>query len=295
MKLEIERLHLNLSAAQRDRALLAVGVDPASINPNLLLDDYFMGVICRVAQTLALLGHASLEDKTTASIGLEISDDSSIDFWNITKIGESCLGGECQVQAEAGVTAHISSTSVPASVSFFLCSECQRKVCKVCSAGKGALLLSSYNTRESSYLNGINSQGGSAQGTPPDVSSNRSAALDGYICKNCCHEVVLDALLLDYVRVLISHRRGARVDGAADKAMDHVIGFSSMEKNQSSYSQPAAEISRQLMNGGESLAEFPFASFLHSVLCSMLSFFFLKHTFTYIFIDNAEVYFSMLF
>lgn len=269
MKLEIERLLLNLSAAQRDRALLALGVDPASINPNLLLDDYYMGVVCRAAQTLALLGHASLEDKATASIGLEISDDSSIDFWNITKIGESCLGGECQVQAEAGATAHQSSTSVSAPVSLLFCSECQRKVCKVCCAGKGALLLSSYNTRENSYLNSINSQGGSAQGTPADVSSNRSPALDGFICKNCCHEIVLDALLVDYVRVLISHRRGARADSAADKAMDHVIRFSSIdpaaEKNQSSYSQPAAEILRQLMNGGESLAEFPFASFLHSV------------------------------
>jgi hypothetical protein len=271
MKLEIERLHLNLSAAQRDRALLALGVDPASINPNLLLDDFYVGRLFRVAQALALLGHVSLEDKITASIGLEISDDSAIDFWNIARIGESCLGGVCQVRAEAGATPHASSNSASVPVSIFSCSECQRKACKVCCAGKGVLLLSSYNLREVSNLNGINSQGGSAHGTLADGSSNRSAAPDGVICKLCCHEVVLNALLLDYVRVLISQRRGARADDAADKAMDHIFGFSSIdsppEKHQSSRSQQATKMLRQLMNGEESLAEFPFASFLHSVLC----------------------------
>lgn len=311
MKLEIERLHLNLSAAQRDRALLALGVDPATINPNLLLDDYYIGVTCRMAQTLAVLGHASLEDKITASIGLEISEDSSIDFWNVTRIGESCLGGGCQVHAEAKATARASSTSVSPPISTFSCSECQKKVCKVCCAGKGALLLSSYNTKESSSLNGINSQGGSAHGTPADVSSNRSAALDGFICKLCCHEVVLDALLLDYVRVLISQRRGVRADDAADKAMDHVIGFSSIdsapEKHQSSCSQQAAKRLRQLMNEEESLAEFPFASFLHTVLHWTLSlfilniysstsvFFLIIHSHMYLCIGtiyNTEVYIS---
>lgn len=271
MKLEIERLHLNLSAAQRDRALLALGVDPASINPHLLLDDSYMGRLCRVAQMLALLGHASLEDKITASIGLEISDDSAIDFWNITRIGEICLGGVCQVRAEAGATAHASSTSVSTPVSIFLCSECQRKVCKICCAGKGALLLSSYYSGEVSNLNGMNSQGGSTYGTSADASSNRSAALDGVICKLCCHEIVRDALLLDYARVLISQRRGARADDAADKAVDHIIGFSSvdppLDRHQSSCSQGVTKMLRQLMNGEESLAEFPFASFLHSVIC----------------------------
>lgn len=43
MKLEIERLQLNLSAAERDRALLSIGTDPASINPNVLLDESYMG------------------------------------------------------------------------------------------------------------------------------------------------------------------------------------------------------------------------------------------------------------
>nr|GFD25634.1 probable phosphoinositide phosphatase SAC9 [Tanacetum cinerariifolium] len=42
MKLEIERLHLNLSAAERDRALLSIGIDPATINPNTLLEESYI-------------------------------------------------------------------------------------------------------------------------------------------------------------------------------------------------------------------------------------------------------------
>lgn len=269
MKLEIERLRLNLSAAQRDRALLAVGIDPANINPNLLLEDSYTVRLCRVAHTLALLGHTSLEDKITASIGLEMTDAGGIDFWNITGIGQSCLGGMCQVRAEGESSARASSTftSSVVSKSFFLCSECERKVCKVCCAGKGALLLSTYNSREASNLSTANSQGGSSYGSIADSTSNRSVTLDGVICKLCCHDIVLDALVLDYVRVLISKRRGSRADDAAYKALDHVMGFATMScvPESSLSSQFAAKVFRQLMTGAESLAEFPHASFLHPV------------------------------
>ncbi|GAY68184.1 hypothetical protein CUMW_262160 [Citrus unshiu] len=111
MKLEIERLQLNLSAAERDRALLSIGTDPASINPNVLLDESYMGRLCRVATTLALLGQTSLEDKIVGAIGLENSDDSVLDFWNITRIRESCSGGGCKVRAETKVPALASSTA----------------------------------------------------------------------------------------------------------------------------------------------------------------------------------------
>jgi len=88
---------------------------------------------CRVATTLALLGQASLEDKIVGAIGLENSDDSVLDFWNITRIGESCSGGGCKVRAETKVPALASSsaTSVGASQSPLLCSQCERKVCKI--------------------------------------------------------------------------------------------------------------------------------------------------------------------
>lgn len=267
MKLEIARLRLNLSAAERDRALLSVGTDPATINPNLLLDDSYMVRLCKVANALALLGHNSLEDKVCAAVGLEISDDSAIDFWNISDIQESCSGGMCQVRAEAGTPAHVTSTlpSSTASQTIFLCSECERKVCKVCCAGRGAHLLATYSSKGGSTHNGVSSHGGSL-GSGADLSSNNSLSLDGAVCKLCCHEIVLDALILDYTRGLVSKRRSARADRASHEALNHVIGYCSSpsKKKQLSDSWHTKAL-RQLLNEEESLAEFPYASFLNSV------------------------------
>ena len=272
MKLEIERLRLNLSAAERDRALLSVGIDPATLNPNLLLDESQMGRLCRVANNLALLGQVSLEDKITAAIGLDTNDDNVIDFWNIAGIGESCSGGICEVRAETKrpirTSPMVSVAGGPQSV--LLCSQCERKVCKVCCAGRGALLLPGYSSREVSNYNGLSSQSGSNHGSQDDVSLNRSVALDGVICKRCCHDIVLDALILDYVRVLISLRRSARADSAAHKALNQVVGSSLRDylskSNQPSDCQRAVKVLRHFLNGEESLAEFPYACFLHSVL-----------------------------
>ncbi|PON83295.1 SAC domain containing protein [Trema orientale] len=271
MKLEIERLRWNLSAAERDRALLSIGIDPATINPNLLLDERYMGRLCKVANSLALLGQTSLEDKIIAAIGLETTDDDVIDFWNISKIGESCSGGMCEVHAETDAatrtSTNVSSAGVSQSVLF--CSQCERKACKFCCAGRGALLLSSFKSREAMNYNGMTNQGGSSHSSQVDVSTNRSVVLDSVICKRCCHEIVLDALILDYVRVLISLHRNSRADTAACKALSQVMGSSlwdyDSERNKSSGGQQSVKALRQLLSGEESLAEFPFASFLQSV------------------------------
>lgn len=266
MKLEIERLRLNLSAAERDRALLSIGTDPATINPNLLLDEYYMRRLCRIASSLALLGQASVEDKITAAIGLETTDDNVVDFWNISGIGESCAGGLCEVRVENEGPARTTSVVSPAadSASILCCSQCQRKVCKVCCSGRGALLLTSYSSKEAASNNGGSSHGGQA-----DISTNRSVTLDGVICKQCCHDIVLDALILDHVRVLISLRRSARANSAAYDALKQVEVLPSRgcisEGDQSSDSQPTVKVLRQLVKGEESLAEFPSASFLQSV------------------------------
>ncbi|KAM7280849.1 hypothetical protein ACFE04_007983 [Oxalis oulophora] len=258
MKLEIERLRLNISAAERDRILLSVGTDPASINPNLLLDDLSTGRLCKVANSLALLGHASLEDRINGSIGLEPMDNSSaIDFWNITEIGETCSGGACQVCVETKGTNSTSSKSI------FLCSRCERKVCKVCCAGKGALLVGNYNSRDAANYNGGSGHGSQTDGT------NQSVATDSVICKQCCPEIVLNALILDYIRVLVGLRRHARADGAAHKALDQIMGSALWdrlsERNHSFDSQQAAKVLQKLLGSEESLAEFPSASILHSV------------------------------
>ncbi|MBA0684907.1 hypothetical protein Goari_026457, partial [Gossypium aridum] len=262
MKLEIERLHLNISAAERDRALLCIGIDPATVNPNFLLDESYIGRLCRIASTLALLGQAALEDKINGAIGLGNIEDNVIDYWNISRIGDYCAGGKCEVRAETKATRSDSSAlpSTEGSKSIFLCSQCRSKACRVCSAGRGALFLPNYS-RDTMNYNGLSNQVG--------LTTNRSEALDSVICRKCCHEIILDALVLDYVRVLISSRRKVRADSAAHKALDEVTGSSFLgslsERSHSSGNQRAAKVLKQLLNREESLAEFPFASFLHSV------------------------------
>lgn len=268
MKLEIERLKLNLSAAERDRALLSIGMDPATINPNTLHDEAYMGRLSKVASTLALLGEASLEDKLIAAIGLGTVDDNTIDFWNIIRVGEICSGGKCEVRAETKREAHSSNiiSSGGASEPVFLCSQCERKVCRICCAGRGALLLAGFYSREVINYNGASSQ--SISSSQIDLPINRLLARDGIICKRCCQPVVLDALILDYVRVLISLRRTDRVEKAAYNALKQIIGSSwdfLLEKNQATDSQSSGKAVQLLLNGYESLAEFPFASFLHPV------------------------------
>lgn len=251
MRLEIERLRLNLSAAERDRALLPFGIDPAMINPNVLMDESYVDRLCKVSNALALLGQASLEDKLNASIGLGTVDNNVVDFWNVNGIGDHCSGGMCDVRAETTAPALAPSavSSVGASKSILPCSECKRNVCKVCCAGRGALLLNN-----------------SGEG---DSSTNRSVTLDSVVCKQCCSDIVLHALILDYIRVLISLRRRDRSNRAACKALDQVVGSSLRdfvpEKSQSSNNQQTVGILHHLLSGLESLAEFPFASFLHLV------------------------------
>ncbi|KAM0066946.1 putative WW domain, SAC domain, WW domain superfamily protein [Helianthus debilis subsp. tardiflorus] len=241
MKLEIERLGLNLSAAERDRALLSIGIDPATINPNMLLEETYVTSLCKAANVLALAGHISFEDKTIGAIGLDstyLDDDIDIDFWNINKIGEGCCGGPCQVRAEP-----VTSSS---SASMYSCSECRRKACRACCGGRGAVvLLGSYS----------------------GDSLSRSVSTDGVICKLCCHDNVLDALIVDYVRVLVSQRRSSRSDVAAYKALDQVVGRDYLSRRttiKSDRNGPNA-IRHNLLKGQQSLAEFPFGGILHSI------------------------------
>ncbi|KAI3820125.1 hypothetical protein L1987_13983 [Smallanthus sonchifolius] len=240
MKLEIERLGLNLSAAERDRALLSIGIDPATINPNMLLEESYVTSLCKAANALALAGHISFEDKTIGAIGLgstDHDDDIDIDFWNINKIGEGCCGGPCQVRAEA-----LTSSSSPV----YSCSECRRKVCRACCGGKGALLL---------------------HGSYSSDSLSRSVSTNGVVCKLCCNDSVLDALILDYVRVLVSQRRSSRSDLAAYKALDQVVGRDYLSRRMiiKSDRNGVNVIHNNLLKGQQSLAEFPFGSILHSI------------------------------
>uniref|UniRef100_A0A1D1ZIN1 Uncharacterized protein C1093.03 n=1 Tax=Anthurium amnicola TaxID=1678845 RepID=A0A1D1ZIN1_9ARAE len=265
MKLEIERLRVNLSAAERDRALLSISVDPATIDPNRLLDDSYLFRLCKLTNTLALLGHSAFEDMVTASIGFDAIDQYVIDFWNFNVIGDTCVGMDCEVHCETQSTSRISSSTppTPGKPSFVECSLCGKKTCKVCCAGKGAALLAGFNLKETKSLSGPSSQSGSSHGGYSEGSFNGSVPPDGFICRLCCKEEILYALYVDYMRVLTSSRRRDRADSAAQEALKQIIG-SEANKVSDAYEE-RNKCLRKLLNGEESLSEFPYAGFLHSV------------------------------
>ncbi|XP_076900797.1 putative phosphoinositide phosphatase SAC9 isoform X2 [Bidens hawaiensis] len=241
MKLEIERLRLNLSTAERDKALSSIGINPARVNPNIIIEESDINSLCKAANTLAMLGQTSLEDKITGCIGLDPLDDKNdMDFWNINRIGEGCCGESCQIHAEP-LTLTLTSTSISSPESTFICSGCKRRVCRVCCAGKGAMLLR-------------NNTGGS---------SNNDA--DGVICKLCCQDSILDALTLDYVRVLISQLRNSQAEAVAFKAFAQVVGKNYGKKESFNKYEANKALDLLLRDDEESLAEFPFGSYLHSI------------------------------
>ncbi|KAG2628277.1 probable phosphoinositide phosphatase SAC9 [Panicum virgatum] len=249
MKLEIKRLHLGLSAAERDRALLSVGVIPATVDPNRSVDYSYLLKLSSLADNLALLGHAVLEDRVNASIGLEKGSEHTIDFWNISENDESCYDGACEVRAPSSSQA--SSTGKNQSV-FVECSQCERTVCKACCAGRGAFLL--LNTYKDLKIYG-GSQGGGC-----------SVLADSFVCKSCCSEIIKRALYVDYVRVLQSLRRKDRAEKAALNAVNQVCQLESSKISDLSHSiQTGQRQLKQILDGEESLAAFPYASFLQMV------------------------------
>lgn len=259
LKLEITRLRLCISAAERDRALLAIGVDPAMIDPNRLIDDLHMTNLCNHADSLAILGHTAFEDKINASIGLEMEDNNEIDYWNVGEIGDSCIGTKCEVRKEIQTSSLSSSSrltkmSPKMSPPLFVCMECERKACRFCCSGWGASLLASSSNKDLKIF------GGSSHGWHNEGTSSR------VICKSCCDEVIIDALHVDYLRVLASMRRRTRADEAAVRALSEVLGHNVMKGlNFWQDKESSKRQLRKLLNGEESLAEFPRANFLYTV------------------------------
>lgn len=266
LKLETERLRLNISAADRDRALLSVSIDPTTMDPNRLLDYYDLVNICNLADKLALLGQTAFEDKINASIGLEQAEDD-IDFWNINKLGEGCCGAACGIHAEMQPVGAFSSSSRTSPL-LLECSICQRKTCKACCAGKGVNLLFDNDFKEMKIYSGFSNQTGSSHGGQNEGSYKSSSALDDrVICRKCCGEDILQALYVDYVRVLSTLHRRARTNDAVLWALGQVVGSMVNEQCNSWQSiETGKKHLRALLNGAESLAEFPYASLLHQVI-----------------------------
>lgn len=249
MKLEIKRLRLGLSAAERDQALLSIGVIPATLDPNRSVDYSYLLKLSSLADNLALLGHTVLEDRVNASIGLEKGSEHAIDFWNISENDESCYGGACEVHALSSSQAL--ATRENQSV-FVECFRCERTVCKACCAGKGAFLL--LNTYRELKIYGGSQSGG------------YSALADSFVCKSCCSEIIKRALYVDYVRVLHSLRRKDRSEKAALSAVNQVCQLEYRKASDLSQSiQFGQRQLKQILDGEESLAEFPYANFLQMV------------------------------
>jgi hypothetical protein len=93
-----------------------------------------------------------------------------------------------------------------------------------------------------------------------------SALADSFVCKSCCSEIIKRALYVDYVRVLQSLRRKYRADKAAMDAVNQVCQLESSKVSDLSQSiQTGQRQLKQILDGEESLAEFPYASFLQTV------------------------------
>lgn len=254
--------------------MLSISVDPADIDPNRLIDDMDMVRLRNCADSLALLGQAVFEDCINASTGLDLGDKGVIDFWNINEFGETCLGKMCEVHTEPQPRTSSSNISSSDGLSLLLeCSQCGRKACRVCCAGKGASLLLSSNNKETKIYNSVSSQSGSNHGGLSErLYSNYSNLEYDVICRLCCNEVILHALYVDYVRVLSSLRRRARADSAACKAVGEVVGCDLQRISDSWQDQEIAKRQlEKLLDGEESLAEFPYASLLHSVITLKLN------------------------
>lgn len=249
MKLEIKRLRLGLSAAERDQALLSIGVIPATLDPNRLIDYSYLLKLSSLADNLALLGHTVLEDRANASIGLEKGSEHAIDFWNISENDEFCYGGACEVRALSSLQALASRENQSV---FMECFQCEKTVCKACCAGKGAFLL--LNTYRELKIYGGSQSGG------------YSALTDSFVCKSCCSEIIKRALYVDYVRVLHSLRRKDRSEKAALSAVNQVCQLEYKKASDLSQSiQFGQRQLKQILDGEESLAEFPYANFLQMV------------------------------
>lgn len=270
MMLEIERLKLNMSAAERDRALLSIGRDPATVDPNCLLEPSYIVQLRKVAQNLSLLSEFVSEDKKLSAIGLETDTEDSFEFWNANGFEDQCIDLKCEVRAEKKWVKTTDSTVAAQKLpELLVCSRCTRKVCTVCTAGKGSLLLTNHVSLEAMSSRVVPGQGGSSHG---GSSTFHSSAADKVLCKTCCPQIVLDALLLDRVKVLISLRQRCRVKSAASKALQQVVRYSGENSGldlgkHNDFERAGKDQGglHTLFKGESSLAEYPHASLLYPV------------------------------
>ena len=186
MELEIRRFQLGLSAADRDRLLLSIGKDPVSMDPNRCLSSSYAAQVFQISAQLAILKHVTLEDEILSVTGLEkyVLEDTG------EKI-EAITGSEIHENTENRTGLRWKpSSEVPG---LAICELCRRKQYSV-----------SRVSNEESALTGTEF-----------IVQNLIS--DDAIWLESCPQIVLHALLLDYLKALGSQRRKVRITNAATK------------------------------------------------------------------------------
>ncbi|CAM6096439.1 unnamed protein product [Calypogeia fissa] len=260
-ELEIARLQLGLSAAQRDRALLQVGRDPATLDPNLLIDPANLVQMRQAALQLAAVCEIDAEDKELARIGFDEQVDprpGEDEDFHCLRTG--CLSAECQVTYVKGPKGMFQFFRANCKSSMIKnCVLCSRVVCAGCQAGRGSALV---------YQNGPNLVSLGASSNPKPVRG--PSAVDAILCKSCCPPLVRDTVLLERVRAKSSERRQARVQDACEEAMEGLVGRqlggpASASLSQDNQDKRNNRISAVSEEGESSVADFPYAGIISSV------------------------------
>lgn len=267
-ELDIARLRLGLSAAQRDRALLSVGRDPASLDPNRTLTVSDSIPLRVAANQLATLVRVAQEDREVAAfadhgLGIPVpegSANSSSDN-DLIKL-QGCLSRECEV-GRGGLAAGGSVQRGNSPLK--RCEECEKKVCTACLVGPGAGLLK-HNRDKKVRFEAPEAREGGAKAEPKGPPLQ-----DQILCKKCCPALVRDAVLMERVRKLSAARRRVRLEAEAAQAGAHLHSLSAgsaveCEAGQGNLRDGRGVAIAGVPNlAGESLAEYPYAGLLFAV------------------------------
>ncbi|KAJ7567413.1 hypothetical protein O6H91_02G146100 [Diphasiastrum complanatum] len=262
VELEIVRLQSRLSAAQRDHILVSFGLDPATINPNLLLNPSDLVLVSQAALQLATLLQTAAEDVDLRNVGLETRlQDASEDLY-LRSAWNGCLTTNCEIRLKRKYSITGDGAGV---IDLLACDQCKLKACIACRVGKGSCLLAQM---QNSQVN----LGGNAVLGP----SRGPLLVDAVLCKKCCPPIVHEAVLLFHVKELSSSRRRLRIKAAVMEAMSEV-GDGFQFQNSETYGEPLErrnsirqaivneEGMKSLLQGEASLAEYPHSSLLTSV------------------------------
>ncbi|GAQ84463.1 Sac domain-containing Phosphoinositide Phosphatase [Klebsormidium nitens] len=268
MELDIARLRLGLSAAQRDRALLSVGRDPALLDPNRTLTVTELVPLRVAANQLATLVRVAQEDREVAAfadqgLGITVPEglaNPSVEI-DLIKL-QGCLSRECEV-GRGGLAAGgaVQGGNSPLK----RCEECEKRVCAACLVGPGAGLLKKHRENKVRVEVPEAREGGTkAEPKGPPLQ-------DQTLCKKCCPALVRDAVLIDRVRKLSAARRRVRLETEAAQAAAHLHSLSAgsaveCEAGQGNLRDGRGVAIAGVPNlAGDLLAEYPYAGLLFAV------------------------------